>query len=401
MKKKRLYILAPNDRFNYGDLLFPYILTHYLSRCFDDIVYVSTTKSDLSARGGVQTESYSSLLHVDDTWENHLIVAGGESLCVRWYVILSFVKSWVFFLLKLVRKASRLFGKRTIELFADFIDWFCNVKTYFAFSVGKNELPQFETIVYNALGGTWLLYSDILEKQRVKKILSSIDYITVRDNETSLALSKNGIKCSICPDSAIMMSEVFPEDFLQAHLSLSSSFFNEKYIFFQGNLGTWQGKFEVAAHQIEEISQKTNMKIVLCPIGMALGHSDHIALQHIVRCIYDKTFIHVVKSPNIFDIMWLIKHSQIYVGSSLHGVITAMSFNIPFVSYGGRKQKAYIETWTQNSVCSYDALVPKVLESLGKQGKDNSNKQKEAVIAHFEVMKSIYKYNPKNGRLIR
>ena len=80
MKKKRLYILAPNDRFNYGDLLFPHVLTYYLKKNFDDVVYVSTSKSNLSDKGGIPTEPYSVLFNVDSAWENHLIVAGGESL---------------------------------------------------------------------------------------------------------------------------------------------------------------------------------------------------------------------------------------------------------------------------------------------------------------------------------
>ena len=65
MKKKRLYIYAPNDRFNYGDLLFPYVLRFYFRKYFDDIVYVSTSESDLSNLGGIPTVGYKALYETD------------------------------------------------------------------------------------------------------------------------------------------------------------------------------------------------------------------------------------------------------------------------------------------------------------------------------------------------
>ena len=106
--KKRLYILAPNDRFNYGDLLFPHIITYYFSKIFDDVVYVSTTASDLSEKGGIKTKEYSELFKTDKEWENHLIVAGGESLCVRWFTILSYIFPWVDYLYRFSSKVSKI-----------------------------------------------------------------------------------------------------------------------------------------------------------------------------------------------------------------------------------------------------------------------------------------------------
>lgn len=116
MKKKRLYILAPNDRFNYGDLLFPYVLTFYLKKYFDDIVFVSTTKSNLSDKGGIPTEPYSVLFHVDTTWENHLIVAGGESLCVRWSTILAYIDKKVDILDRIAWKLKKHIGSVAFDI---------------------------------------------------------------------------------------------------------------------------------------------------------------------------------------------------------------------------------------------------------------------------------------------
>lgn len=344
--KKRLYILAPNDRFNYGDLLFPYILTYYFSNKFDDIVYVSTTESNLSDKGGIRTKGYSELFNVDTNLENHLIVAGGESLCVRWFVILSYLVPWVRLLYRLSWKVSKLsICKNFPDYCVSFVDFVFKTKTHFVFSVGKNEMPQFKSIAYNALGGSGLLNSDVLDNPKVRNILNSVDYFTVRDKVTSLALSKYGIKHAICPDTAIMMSDVFDEEMLLRNISISSEFSKLDYIFFQGNLDLWKDKYELAADQLVNLSDNTKCRICLCPIGMALGHSDQIALKNIaslLKCDYS-----FIESPNIFDIMWLIKHSKMYVGSSLHGAITAMSFGVPYVGYGPKKLKAYIGQWAE------------------------------------------------------
>ena len=83
----------------------------------------------------------------------------------------------------------------------------------------------------------------------------------------------------------------------------------------------------------------------LCSIGTALGHSDDIALAKIYSSLRHKDKACFVCSPSIYDIMWLVKHSALYVGTSLHGTITALSFEVPFVAHGPIKLKNYLETW--------------------------------------------------------
>ena len=73
MKKKRVYIYAPNDRFNYGDLIFPYILHHYLKSIVDDIVFCSTTKADLTDLGGHEVIDFRVLYQIDTKeYDNYL-----------------------------------------------------------------------------------------------------------------------------------------------------------------------------------------------------------------------------------------------------------------------------------------------------------------------------------------
>lgn len=390
--KKRLYILAPNDRFNYGDLLFPYILRYYFSDYFDDIKFVSTTKSDLSEKGGIPTEDYSTLFQVDKKWENHLIVAGGESLCVRWLIILSYVNKKVYYIKKLASKATKFLGKYSFEIFSDIVDVLFKTKTYYVFSVGKNEMPHFKTIAYNALGGSGLLRKSKFDRKTID-ILSSVDYFSVRDGDTSKALEKNGIKHSICPDTAIMMSEVFSEEYLLKKLSIQTRQFDGKYIFFQGNYQLWRNSEELAVKQLVELQKKTKSKLCFCPIGTALGHSDHIVLKNMYDKIKQLADVVLIENPNIFDIMWLIKHSQIYIGSSLHGTITAMSFSVPFLGYGPRKLEAYIDQWAsicENCFCDKNLIFKNAIKIMQSNVKPNMDEQKILVKNAFQQLSQLY-----------
>lgn len=391
--KKRLYILAPNDRFNYGDLLFPYIIQHYFSKFFDDIKFISTTKSDLSYKGGLRTEAYSELFNVDKKYENHLIIAGGESLCVRWFYILSYVNKKVSYLFKLAYHLKKILGKYSFKLFSEIIDIAYRTKTYYVFSVGKNELPQYKTIAYNALGGSGLLHEKKLDKRTIK-ILSSVDYFSVRDNDTSIALKRNNIEHFICPDTAILMSAVFPEEILKKRKSNSYNLDTEKYIFFQGNYQIWKDSVGIALQQIQKLQKNTNYKICLCPISTALGHSDQIFLEELATKLENEDIDYIyINEPNIFDIMWLIKHSQMYIGSSLHGAITAMSFSVPFVGYGPRKLEAYINQWTKGNGVHFgkkEDIFSLAMKNIQKKIIPNADYQKKIVLGAFEKLSKLY-----------
>lgn len=382
--KKKLYILAPNDRFNYGDLLFPYIIKHYFSSDFDDFIYVSTTKSNLSDKGGFITEKHNILYKLSPNSENHLIVAGGESLCAEWLNILSFIYPWVDFVNRLSRKISSNLNKKCELIVKKILGY----KTRYPFSIGKYELPNLKTISYNALGGTFLRNSNELDSKDVKKILNSVDYFTVRDGITSAALTKRNINNNICPDTAILMDEVFSEDILLSNISISPSIINNNYIFFQGKPGHWDGNYELASLQLTELSKVTNCKICLCPIGMALGHTDSVALSRIANLMTDNYF--EIRDPNIFDIMWLIKHSKMYIGVSLHGAISAMSFNVPYIGYGSLKVKYYFEQWTDvKRFTTIDKIKDTAIYYLNKDV--DSTVQKKIVMEFFTKLHQLYK----------
>lgn len=384
---KNIYVLAPNDRFNYGDLLFPHVIKHYFNDCCDNMVFCSTTESDLSDLGGIPTRSHRTLYEANVTDSNHLIVAGGDSLCIEWPLILSFIdRSFsqidylirIGFLNKIVKK---------ILLRSKY-----HVKTKFPYTIGKTELANFKGIYYNSLGGSYLMHHlDLLDKKSTIDVLESADYLSVRDSSTLELLQEHKINSKLVADSAILMSEVFDDDFLLSRFSPELQKPSSNYIFFQINMANCVNNDEQYANMLSNIHKETGLNIILCPIGTALGHSDQDALIKIKKHLGSESSYQLINNPSIWDIMWLIKHSSLYIGTSLHGTITAMSYGRPFAVHGPNKLKTYLDTWGGSQFFASDVsrLQSIISNQLKKSCNFDPTNQKNTVLNSFKTINKL------------
>jgi hypothetical protein len=119
----------------------------------------------------------------------------------------------------------------------------------------------------------------------------------------------------------------------------------EKYIAFQ--IGHYKngGKLDIINEELNKLHQKTGWPIKLIPIGNCSGHDDEISLKWLyLHAHYPCT---LVKPDNLKVIMQTIAHSELFIGTSLHGIITAMSFAVPYLALNPDipKLKNYMETW--------------------------------------------------------
>ncbi|MEE3415176.1 MAG: polysaccharide pyruvyl transferase family protein [Prevotella sp.] len=372
--KKILYILAPNDRFNYGDLLFSKILSHYFKKYVDELVLCSTSDADLRDLGGDKVNSYQCLYHANPNNSNYLIVAGGESLFARWSTIMSYVDPKMD---KLMRISMKIFRRRVTEyittpLLDRFYRKLYHIRTRYPFSIGKNELPSFKCVIYNSLGASWLLNnSTILKNANNRAILESVDYISVRDCETQKALKIAGFDVPVMPDCAILMSKIFDEDFLVHHINpqlARAGIVEKEYVFFQANFGLEKEFKQDLIKLAKSLYIDKGKKVCLCPIGTALGHNDDVGLKDLALSL-DNNIYFLIDRPSVWDIMWLIKNAYLYIGSSLHGVITSMSYGTPFIGHSVSKLYAYIEKWC-NIPQSHFAPICEVQNIINRAIKD-------------------------------
>ena len=150
------------------------------------------------------------------------------------------------------------------------------------------------------------------------------------------------------PDSAIIMDDIYPKEAFLSSEKIPSEIkeiLKSKYVFFQISKYKNDNKLTEIAQQLKSLAETKGMKIVLCPIGTAKGHEDHIPLEEIYQNIKEHSIL--IKDVSVDIIMALIAYSQLYIGNSLHGIITAMSYRLPYVALNKKQIKIiyYLDSW--------------------------------------------------------
>lgn len=342
---EKILIIGAFDRYNYGDLLFPLIIEKQLNTYGKDFQYqyFGLVDSDLSKEGGRPTQGltafYEQLSDPDE--KASVIIAGGEALGVTWnslYAALSapfqkvnrhHVKLSKFINLNRVAK-KLLKGKTTLPFVFD-----------------QSDFPGLKKVLLNSLGGSGLSKTFFKRYPFLQSKLQGADYLAVRDGLTIENLRQNGVEAHLFPDSAILMSEFYPVDQLQKSVTPAVAEYVERYsgryVFFQINKKTTVGKEELLAGELNKIYEHDKTEICLCPIGKALNHDDDEALKALQSKLpCPSTYF---DAENIWDIMYLIANAKAYIGTSLHGAITSMSYAVPHVGLVVEKLDAYLETW--------------------------------------------------------
>lgn len=339
---KKIFIYGAIDRFNYGDLLFPLILKEKLEKSgLLQLSYYGIIESDLSEFGALPTRSLKEFYRdCNQTKDAVVIVAGGEVLQAPWGPVYSYLNPRFYKIYRFFSHMLRRYSFGVNNLIAKNL---LGAKTMQPFVIDPDIFPRLKGVIYNSAGGiTTKSYP-----MEITKALQKSLFISCRDEKTFRLLSQEVPQLKLLPDSAILMSTIFNEHFLMEKTSGLQKFdCGYDYIFFQISRNVASGLgIKALAGKLDKLALNTGRKIVLCPIGTALGHEDNIVLKQ----IYDEMTGYrtiLVTHPSVWDIMALISHASLYIGSSLHGVITSMSFAIPYLSVGNlNKVNSYVSTW--------------------------------------------------------
>ena len=352
--KIKVALVAACDRYNYGDVLLPVIFEEYYMLSGKEGVefkYYGLAKRDLRSIGGKATLP----LYKLDGSIKYVIVAGGEVLNVNYlsmFLNLQTSKAVIYFFRKLRRVSLNLTNGICKKILR-----------------GKNLLPWYifpqnrsQKIFYNAVGGTTIGEADERQKSEVLKVIDLSTSFSVRDNATFESLKEMGSseKLRLLPDTAILMSKVFPCDRLESKISdyvknlISAT--NQVYYVVQMSKAVGDEIKDDIVLAINEYYKKKNITCVLLPIGRVQGHEDILPLRE----IRDKTVkgaCLLVEENNIYDVMYIIAHSRAFIGSSLHGIITAAAYEVPHTIISSRLEKlvSFVNTWNTTSNVSIDS----------------------------------------------
>ncbi len=344
------YVCA-GDRLNYGDFLFPLIFKEYFQQS-SKIEYYGIVESDYSNFGALPTKSYRTLVREIDVKKDVIVIGGGEVFFGDWINLFGYINSIYSTLMgnRLLRKIEQLLKISRLVL-----------------GGGRNRFPFVPAFncekIFIGAGGQFHSGMKDEEKRYLTSNLKHSKYLSVRDLRTKKSLLEFNIHSDLIPDSAVLMSKIFPLEVLKEKISNAKVLApRPAYIFLQ--VGNNKGPVNRVQFikSINQLAERRNYKIICCPIGLAPGHEDDIILNEL--CKLDASW-ELISPNNIFEIMHLVANSSLYVGTSLHGAITAFCFNKPIIALNKkvRKTSSFVESW-----CSefYEKTID--FEEIGVKG---------------------------------
>lgn len=393
----KIAIVGAFDRYNYGDLLMPHIVKNELEYSFPneklEFDYYGLVKSNMEYCGGYNTRKLSEIY---TKYYDAIILDGGDILNVTWsdmflnlqdnILTIFFFKS----LRKLSYKVSDIIAKEIL-----------NGKTYKPWILDKNKL-KCKFLIYNTVDGN--IKNEIIPK--VCDCIKDIDYISVRNERVYNYIKEINSNCSLTPDSVINLSKVFDQLEIEKKVSKKiKDFVKEKnYYIFQCKKQIGDKYYNEIVNSIKKTNENINLKCLFLPIGFAQGHEDQIILKKLHNEISNTYFY---DNLNIFEIIYLVKNSKVFVGTSLHGLITSISYGIPHMAFTNeiKKQIDFLDTWKTTSIVYTDAS--NMLENLQYIMKNYKQEVKKVehqckimqtkVDDNFERIKEIIDKERQNG----
>ncbi len=339
MRKPVIILYGAFDRYNYGDNLMPILLENYLmqkNKHFIEnhpIFYASIKDSDLSKYACKPTQPIKSLLNAPEG--SILIVVGGETMAahIKTLYLHTFEN-------KITHTIAKILMKYTRQFFTLFSIIRYPSPWIYPYIPNKSSFTSNVKIILNTVGG--------IPPKRALNILKTIDYISVRDLRSYNAINKK-MDVRLIPDSVLLLSYLHPLNKLDNKISenLKSKFdFSNNYIVIQMCPYKASCTAEELASTLMKIKEQYHVEPILLPIGYASGHDDLDFLQNVKDASNGK--LQLFYDLTVWDIAYFIAKSKGFYGTSLHGVITAMSYQIPHFCINGKLSKlaSFLDTWS-------------------------------------------------------
>ncbi len=348
---KKLVIYGAYDRYNYGDNLMPILFELFLAKYYPkvllthELIFSSISESDLSRFEVKKTQPINECVKQKDI--SAVIVIGGEVLCARSSVLFTHMSHFMgvnFLMAKCIRVMPRLADK-VARLFYP-MPW------DFPYVPDIKNISGDIKVAYNTVGGDLGGLSS-REKKQVLGQLNNADYVSFRDSRTVSNIGMDG-DFKLYPDSVCVVSDLVDEKFLIEHSSLN---LDQEYVCFQAAPNKIGYSARVVSEVLKEIALKLNVRVVLLPIGYAAGHDDFEFLEEVHAYIPDLSTL--LYDLNVWEIMLAIKKSKLFLGTSLHGCVTALSFGVCCVGVNPRIKKVddFLKCWSVAPVNkSFDLL---------------------------------------------
>ena len=362
-KNRKIAIAGTFDVENYGDLLFPIIAKNKLESYGWELTLIAPTGNDVAysdCQKPISIEEW-----IENINDYHALIIGGGNI-IHWN------------------------------------DWGKNTKGYNEDTYGKLWINTSELAERNNIPVLWNAPGALNSKgrkymNRAIQCIQNCKYISVRDSD-SRKIIKAWTSKEICvvPDTANEIKNIWSKKELQ-----------KEYEGIMKSIQVETNQLLIAVHckerSIKEMGEDkftallkqkledTNIKALLLALGRC--HEDHIINERI-REAMPNNCINLSNLTSLKQIASIIACSKAYIGSSLHGEITACSYETPsrlVANKGLHKhegQKIFLNNG-DNIINSWEEAIesiPWLLKSKAPQVNPNMDKKLEQ---HWKKMTAI------------
>jgi polysaccharide pyruvyl transferase WcaK-like protein len=280
---------------NYGDLLFPGLVEHGLRPLEAEVVHVSPL-------GGQPYEDVPACIGVESVRSSGqfdaVVIGGGNIVHAR---------------------SSSLPDYRRVRRTAYSSLWMGAAQL-----AARQDIP----LVFNAPGVPRPFVG--LSRRIVADVVRQAVYVAVRDERSRDLLSAAGAPgVEVVPDTALALSDLIPVP------RSSSTAVPVEGDYFVAHVNSRYGMRDdlAVAARIDSIARDRGARPVLVAIGPC--HGDDETAERVARLMSSDVTV-IARPRRVRDVAATIAGARFYVGSSLHGFITASTYGVPGVLIADR-----------------------------------------------------------------
>lgn len=363
-EKRKIVLLGPHDRYNFGDLLFEKVVSKLLQTKAGyrdhEIVRAGIVSVDMSAYGGpanvLSMRKVQEMSRKSSNGPFDIVYTGGEALGCSYGCAEGMMPSND---LERMAKAEKIYDCAYL------------VPKKLLLPLGNSTRKN--QAVVNSVGG---YYGD--KHPACQKAVDTADYVSFRDEDPG------GV-----PDSAVMVRELYGDHVSSVATTVLKELFPDgakrKYIAVQhkiemGMMGMKKNKSSLA-QALDEVSKQSNCTIVFFVAGTAPGHDSLEVYQKVASEMTAPSIIYEAK--HVWKAVALLSEAEAVLSSSLHVRIMAFIFLKPRVTWcTEKKHEAFIRKWDASDasrcVGTYQATWSVLSKYMGEAPAISLSKTEEA-----------------------
>jgi hypothetical protein len=320
---------------NYGDLLYPIIFAKMFQQRGEtrEIRKFSFMESESLQDSGYTTRPIQQLLLSWQKQPHSLVIGGGDLLRTDWDLVASHYPSTglsqkgqplPFHLRRLFLKRR----KRRLNAASKFRHLYMNYPAVGPFMIDPGEFSNLTSVAYCSCGVPFP-FDDTVRRQ-VASTFDKSNFLYVRDRQSQNALVQAGVKRKIhvAPDLIVALSDLFDPATERIKgrsiLEKKGVDMHRPVLCVQSNPQPPENSAELLK-QLKAYQKRTRCEVVLLPLARC--HGDNEYLKQLAQD--SNGAFKCIELDSIFEIIATLGACNVFLGTSLHGNITAFSFGIP------------------------------------------------------------------------